>query len=396
MALRCSPEDKYQEYARGIARGLDKAFRPPALSWWQPWRRRSAQRSVEVQVEAEQLKVIVFSDLHRGKFDKADDFRRAHRAYRAALGWYLEQGYELWLLGDVEELWENKAKDIVAKYEEALELERCFVAPGGPGLRRFYGNHDLDWSRPKWVKEHLADWLDGTPVIESLRLHVREGGQPRGMFFFVHGHQGTRSSDTLAAVSRLPVRYVWPAIQRTQGWIATTPAESPDLRDKHDRAMADWAMARARSERRHARPVLVAGHTHHPIFPGEPPQRPQGEQLAALREELAGEQNPAGRAELRGRIELMRAELWEPPYNPPSIVPPCYFNTGCASFPDGDVTCLELNGEQLVDAEDTRDGRGKIRLVRWLDNNGNPQPHQLASRPLRHVLEEVNADASSS
>ncbi|MDP8909241.1 MAG: hypothetical protein M3N47_09045, partial [Chloroflexota bacterium] len=387
---------KYTEHARGIARGLDKAFRPPALRWWQPWRRRSAQQHVEVQVEADQLRIVVFSDLHRGKFDKADDFRRAHRAYRAALGWYFEQGYELWLLGDVEELWENKANDVVGTYAEVLELERCFVAPGGPGLRRFYGNHDLDWSRPKWVREHLAEWLDGTPVIESLRLHVREGGQPRGMFFLLHGHQGTRSSDTFAAVSRLPVRYVWPAIQRTQGWISTTPAESPELRGKHDRAMADWAMARACSEPRHFRPILIAGHTHHPIFPGEPPRRPKEEELAALRNQLAGEQNPAGRAELRGRIELMRAELWEPPYDPPSIVPPCYFNTGCASFPDGDVTCLELNGEQLVDAEDTTDGRGKIRLVRWLDNNGKPRPHQLASRSLRDVLEEVNAAVSSS
>ena len=394
--LRRSPELKYEEYARGIARGLEKTFRPPALKWWQPWRRRSAQRNIEVQVEAEQLKVVVVSDLHRGKFDKADDFRRAHRAYRAALGWYFEQGYELWLLGDVEELWENEARDVVAKYKEALQLERRFVAPGGPGLRRFYGNHDLDWSRPKWVKEHLAEWLDGTPVIESLRLHVREGGQPRGLFFFVHGHQGTASSDTFAAISRLPVRYAWPHIQRAHGWIATTPAESPHLRDKHDRAMADWAMARARSEPRHSRPVLIAGHTHHPIFPGEPPPRPTEEEVAALCDQLAGEQSPAGRAELRGRIELMRAELWEPPHHPPPIVPPCYFNTGCASFPDGDVTCLELNGEQLVDAEDTKDGRGKIRLVRWLDNQGNPRPHHLASQPLRAILDDVNAAASSS
>ncbi len=334
----------------------------------------------------------MFSDLHRGKFvDKADDFRRAHRAYRAALGSYFEQGYELWLLGDIEELWENKAKDVVTTYAEALELEQRFVAPGGPGLRRFYGNHDLDWSRPKWVKEHLAEWLDGTPVSESLRLHVHERGKPLGMFFLVHGHQGTASSDTFAAISRLPVRYVWPHIQRAHGWVATTPAESPNLRDKHDRAMADWAMARASSEPRHARPILIAGHTHHPIFPDEPPKRPTEGELAALRDQLADETNPAARAELAGKIELMRAELWEPEFVPPSIVPPCYFNTGCASFPDGDVTCLELNGEQLVDAEDENDGRGKIRLVRWLDNHGEPRSHPLASRPLREVLNDVSA-----
>jgi len=49
---------------------------------------------------------------------------------------------------------------------------------------------------------------------------------------------------------------------------------------------------------------------------------------------------------------------------------PCYFNTGCCSYSDGDVTGIEIvNGE--------------IRLVRWPDDQGNPKAKILDSANLR-------------
>ena len=58
---------------------------------------------VEIEDPAK-LKIIVFSDHHRGVKDRADDFLKCKRAYHAALGWYLEGGFQLVLLGDVEDL----------------------------------------------------------------------------------------------------------------------------------------------------------------------------------------------------------------------------------------------------------------------------------------------------
>jgi hypothetical protein len=370
-----------EEYARGIARGLDKVFEPRRrlLQRWIP------SRHLRMTVEAEKLRVVVFSDLHRGTRDKADDFRRAQRAYRAALGWYLEHGYQLWLLGDVEELWENSLADVMREYRAVLELEQQFTAPGAPGLRRFYGNHDLDWSRAGRVDDHLREWIGGGDVIESLRLTVREGGEDLGLLFFVHGHQGTPGSDVFAGVSRIAVRVVWRAVQRSQGWLATTPADKPLIRAKHDRAMCAWATGRGRTDPPTQRPVLVAGHTHHPVFPGKPPTPPTREQIAELQAKLDAATDRSTRAGLRAQIELLEAELWEKPYDVPEIMPPCYFNTGCASFPDGDVTCLEISGE----AYEPDGPGGKIRLMRWLDNDGRPQPKELAARPLREVLETV-------
>ena len=52
---------------------------------------------------------------------------------------------------------------------------------------------------------------------------------------------------------------------------------------------------------------------------------------------------------------------------------PCYFNTGCCSFGDGDVTGIEIS-------------EGQIRLVRWPDREGRPQPVILQSMALAEAL----------
>ena len=107
------PQDKY---TLRIGRALDDVFEPTG--------RRSSSNRALPPVEAADLRIVVISDLHRGTNDRADDFRRCHRAYRAALGWYLEHGYQLWLLGDIEELWENSAGRVIETYKDVLELDR--------------------------------------------------------------------------------------------------------------------------------------------------------------------------------------------------------------------------------------------------------------------------------
>lgn len=389
MKIKRSDQLNNAEYASAIDKGLSRVFDGAPRSW-RKWRRKAA--ATRIAVEARDLKIVVFSDLHRGSGDGADDFRRSHRAYRAALGWYREQGYELWLLGDVEELWENSAAEVLEEYEAVLQLEQEFLGEG-PGLRRFYGNHDLDWSKRARVEAVLGSWLGGTSVLESLCLEVREDGEPLGLLFFVHGHQGTPGSDKMAWISRIAVRRVWRGVQRAQGWVATTPAQDSAIRSKHDLAMFAWAKARAQTEAPGQRPVLVAGHTHHPVFPGTLPVVPTETELRMLRDELANAGDSAIRARIAARVELMAAQMWEEPYAVPAIDPPCYFNTGCCSFPDGDVTCLEFSGEMLWDPKmsDKEDGRGKIRLVRWLNNDGEPVPHELAAKSLREILSAVNA-----
>ena len=115
------------KYAEGIRKGLDAAFK------------RAEERPLDPAAD----KIAIFSDHHKGVGDPADDFRRCEHAYTAALGYYLEAGYRLFLLGDVEELWEERAGPVIEHYRAVLDLEAQFREHGG--LERFYGNHDDDW-----------------------------------------------------------------------------------------------------------------------------------------------------------------------------------------------------------------------------------------------------------
>ena len=106
---------KQKQYRKAIERGLTKAF-------------EAAGDPVDVDVA--DLRWIVFSDHHKGERDGADDFRRCERTYNAALAAYLERGYTLVTLGDVEELWECTPAKVLQEYEHTLSLEREFHDAG--------------------------------------------------------------------------------------------------------------------------------------------------------------------------------------------------------------------------------------------------------------------------
>ena len=53
-------------------------------------------------------KIVLISDVHRGNGGYADSLRQNRNIYRAALGFYYENGYTLIELGDGDELWKNK------------------------------------------------------------------------------------------------------------------------------------------------------------------------------------------------------------------------------------------------------------------------------------------------
>lgn len=341
-------------YLRSISGGLERALG-----------RTQDRRTVDV----DELRAVIFSDHHRGRGDGADDFRRCEQAYAAALGWYLELDYELWLLGDVEELWENSPKEVLDRYGDILRLEREF----GPRLKRFFGNHDMAWRHAGPRATHLDRWLRRAPVRESMTLVLTHEDRPLARLFLLHGHQGTLDSGNLLVVpfSRLIVRFVWARLQRKIGFASTSPATDAVLRGKHDGAMHAWA------DRHPERVVLVAGHTHRPVFPGTyPPDRAAEarEAEAAYREAVVnGEDVPTARA--ARELALVRA-IRADQARPPKGDRPCYFNTGCCSFGDGDVTGLEF-------------ADGKVRLVRWLDNDGKSTAHCLAQADLRELFDEL-------
>jgi hypothetical protein len=348
------PLDK--KYLEGIQKGLDAAFKAAEEESFDPQRER----------------IVIFSDHHKGVGDPADDFRRCEHAYTSALGYYLEAGYKLFVLGDAEELWEEHPDEVIKRYRDVLELEAAFVKRGNR-LSRFYGNHDDQWASQAQVSKHLRGLFGDIKVREALRLTVNRPGKAPGTLFFVHGHQGTADSDRWGWASRLFVRHVWRPLQRKTGYTATTPARDFALRAKHDRAMYEWARSQAGGL------VMIAGHTHRPVFskcvPDPPPTRPIQELEEAF-DQASGD--AARAAAIRAELEYARTSVRRPD-EVLTVSPPCYFNTGCCSFPDGDITGLEI-------------ADGQVRLVRWPGNLREIRGEELGVDPERRILETEDLD----
>ncbi len=308
--------------------------------------------------ELDALRLIVFSDLHKGQRDGADDFWQCEQTYLAALAYYWQHDFELLLLGDAEELWENRPAPVIRAYVEVLTKEREFAAAPTPTrYRRFVGNHDDLWYDSAQVEKHLVPWLADQPVYEGMRIAVYDQGEMLGELFLVHGHQGTLDSDRFGPISALVVRYFWRPIQRLFNIQPNTPSNDFELRQTHEMAMYTYAAGRPGM-------VLIAGHTHHPVWEG------LGLEQAVEEQRRRGAPPPIDSAWLQ---EQKRGAATLPGKKP------CYFNCGCCCYADKSITGIEI-------------ADGQIRLVRW---EVSPQPARtvLFKVALRTVLRSVAKEA---
>jgi len=346
-----------------VSAALDEAFQR-ALE--------QEQAEGEMMFDIHQSRFVIFSDHHKGNRDGADDFQVCERAYNAALAYYDRLKYTLVVMGDVEELWEEWPQTVLKAYSHTLELEGKFNQNGR--YLRFWGNHDDAWSHADLVENLLEPALGGgaLKVRESLILHVRDGEEELGKLFLIHGHQGTLDSDRIAPLSKFAVRYIWRPLQRFFKLYLNTPAKDFELRYAHDGAMYLWSESQEKV-------ILIAGHTHRPVFKSKPHEEVIRKSLAEAEEKLLKHKDNAQLqqqvAELAAQLEWILAQNQLSPSNLPMIAfkKPSYFNTGCCSFLDGDVTGLEFSD-------------GEIRLVRWPDDEDVPKPTVLAREKLRDVF----------
>jgi predicted phosphodiesterase len=331
---------------RSIAHALSRVLDDPA----------TPRRPLDVHAPH---RYAILSDQHKGARDKADAFRQCESAYTAALTHYRDRGFTLILLGDVEELWEQGFAEVAQHYGALLELEGSF---GARRYIRIFGNHDDDRMDAGRVAAELAHHVPVPAVHEGLRFDVTRGDAVLGTVLLVHGHQGTFFSHRARGMSRFFMR-LWRPLQRAFGLQIRTPSTDPCLRAAHDRAMYAWAVAQQKV-------VLIAGHTHRPVWSS----RTHLQKLEAEREALLAEPDPppprTGRRleDLDGWIARRRRE--HPPCDDTVKTRPVYFNTGCCIFDDGDITGMEI--------ED-----GVLRLVKWPAGGTEPKA----------VLEEERLEA---
>lgn len=306
---------------------------------------------------------VIFSDHHKGAGDRADDFRNCKQTYLKALEAYNQRGFTLIVLGDVEELLENPIRPVISTYSDVFVSEKSFYPDR---YIRLVGNHDIAWAMLANLRKYLGDYFPDIQCYESLVFQYQAEPESSGEIFLAHGHQGTLDADVFRFIPPL-VLPIYRVIQNLTGWGSTSPSRDDCLRGAHDTIMYRWST-------RQSKLILIAGHTHRPVWSSRTHLQKLVEEyknLAAQDAELHLAQNTQQLARLEAKIEKLEAKY--PPCNDTLKTQPSYFNTGCCRYADGDITGIEL--------ED-----GELRLVKWGKIQGEIQRVEFERTPLAHVF----------
>lgn len=297
---------------------------------------------------------IIFSDMHKGARDGADDFAGAEKNYLSALEYYNQQGFGLVALGDSEELWENSLRAVKKYNTVTFDAEKKFLQRDK--FIKIFGNHDLFWDNDPLAAWHLKH-IYGQPVsiYEGLIFLIKENLPPPGAklqtlklqtlkLFLTHGHQGDAQSDG-NWLSKFFVANIWAPLQAYLRINPNTPAWDAEKKTLHNDIMYEWSSQKVDT-------WLITGHTHQPVFGSlthlERLYRNFQEAQAADNDEVL--QNI--RQEIRKREKEFTAVSVDYMH-----LNPTYYNSGCCCYSDGDITGIEIAG-------------GEIRLVKWSEENG--------------------------
>jgi len=308
-------------------------------------------------------KFIILSDQHKGARDDADDFKGADNNYMTALQYYFDHGFSFINLGDCEELWENKPDIAVAKNKAELELEYRFLEQ--KRYYRVFGNHDLQWKfdlpRNTWLEPSFHDALT---IYEGLILRTTLNNRQYSVFL-THGHQGDKRSDG-NDFSTWVVASIWTPMQRFLDINVNSISDSFELVDHHNIIMYEWSVLQKDL-------IFISGHTHKPVFASL-------DHIERLNKALAQAelQNDSTAVEkIKAELDRRKAEYAGKQFHK-TMVRPTYFNSGCCCFDDGDITGIEIEGDN-------------IRLIKWTSKGSTPHRLVLEEAPLTYILSELGA-----
>ncbi len=320
---------------------------------------------------------VVISDQHKGDTSAADDFYKNADLYRNALEFYADEGFQVLVLGDSEELWENTYAEVRDQYQDLIRRE-VELAPQSPEKRplRIWGNHDKEFSLRRLqedINKNPEDPLYSVVFKECLCLGPD--------IFLIHGHQGRFFEDRAWKLSRWAVQFLWKTIQRLLQIGNDGPAENVKVREGLEVQYYRWAKKN--------RVLLICGHTHHAVFASQTHYDRLRKELGKLHAQLkhaVPEKKPQQLARIQKiKAELQSIELKHGGRAPRSFadqqepVLPCYFNSGCCGYTNG-ITCLEI-------------AEGEIRLIKW---QREPQERKVLMRGrLQEILAQIKNGRSN-
>lgn len=212
-------------------------------------------------------KFILFSDCHRGDNSFADDFANNRNIYYHALQHYFENGFTYCELGDGDELWENRSfSSLLLAHKNVYKLMKRFHETGR--LHLLWGNHDMVYKDPAYVKKHLHTYFDpktGEDEVllndiayhEGVVLQHKNTGQE---IFLTHGHQADFMNYHGWRINRFLVRALWKPLQVVGISDPTSPAKNFKELIKVERRVKKWVADNDNL-------MTIIGHTHRPRFP---------------------------------------------------------------------------------------------------------------------------------
>ncbi|MFT4024108.1 MAG: metallophosphoesterase [Flavihumibacter sp.] len=298
--------------------------------------------------------VIIFTDLHKGTRDGADDFAVCEENYLAALSYYDERNYYYINMGDSEELWENTLLNVVKYNKRTFAAERSFVERRA--FTKLFGNHDLYWGNDPLAPTVLKTIYDNPLKANTGAILRAQLPDSEIDFFCTHGHQGDAQSDG-NAFSKWFVSYIWGPAQAFLEISTNSPSCNNNRKTLHNEFMYEWSAKQDSL-------VLITGHTHQPVFNS----LTHLERLYLDLEEARANNDKEAEEKILAEIPRRRRE-----YDHVNLsfrnMKPSYFNAGCCCFEDGNITGIEIS-------------EGFIRLVIWTRKGGGP--------PRREVAEEIH------
>ena len=230
-------------------------------------RLNNAYKKAKIIAFDDSSKFILFSDCHRGDNSFADEFANNRNIYYHALRHYFNNGFQYCELGDGDELWENLTfEPIFEAHKNIYMLMKRFHEEGR--LHMIYGNHDMVYRNPEYVKKNLytyfepkdekeATLLDQLKFYEGIILKHKENGQE---LFLAHGHQADFMNYHGWRFNRFLVRILWKPLQVWGIADPTSPARNNRELIKVEKRIKKWIL-------RNNLIITVMGHTHRPRFP---------------------------------------------------------------------------------------------------------------------------------
>ena len=212
-------------------------------------------------------KFILFSDCHRGDNSFADDFANNRNIYYHALNHYYINDFTYCELGDGDELWENLNFDMIFRaHKNVYELLQKFHQKNR--LEMIWGNHDMVYRDPKYVKKHLSSYYDHRfdkeiPLFPDIKFHeaiILKHKDTDQEIFLLHGHQADFMNYNGWRIHRFLVRILWKPLQVLGISDPTSPAKNYKETIRVERRIKKW-IAQNNNQ------FTVIGHTHRPRFP---------------------------------------------------------------------------------------------------------------------------------